>query len=389
MAFSMINESEDSTPQVLIKVIGVGGGGCNAVKQMMDFDLEGVELISANTDMQVLKKSPINKKLQLGVHTTRGMGAGSKPEVGRRAAEEDAEHIREVLTGADMVFIAAGMGGGTGTGAAPVIAGIAREMGILTLAIVTKPFFFEGAKRMRMAEEGLEVLKNQVDCLIVIPNDRISEVMGNDAPLLDAFKTVDDVLKKGVQSIANVIQKEGLINTDLEDVKTIMSERGIAMMGAGEAQGEDRARQATQKAISSPLLENIDLSSARGLLVNVSASRGIKMPEYHAVGDLIFNMIDEEVVNVKIGLLIDDDLGDTMRVTVVATGIGGDMDSDDGYLGQHDMGTILGRGRMGAAHSAESTANTPAKEEKATSAKKNDGYLDGFNIPSILRRRVK
>nr|WP_311195355.1 cell division protein FtsZ [Suttonella sp. R2A3] len=350
-------DEQENMRHVLIKVIGVGGGGCNAVRQMMDFDFEGVELISANTDMQVLQKSPIQTKLQLGVQTTRGLGAGSKPEVGRRAAEEDRERIQEVLAGADMVFVAAGMGGGTGTGAAPVIGEIARDMGILTVAIVTKPFHFEGAKRMQKAEAGLEQLKKSVDCLIVIPNDRISAVMDDDAPLLDSFKTVDDVLKNGVLSLANVIQRDGLINMDLEDVKTIMSERGIAMMGTGEAEGEDRARAATEKAISSPLLENIDLSRARGLLVNVSANASMKKSEYIAVGELINSLIDEDLVNVKLGLMIDEELGDTFRVTVVATGIGSDP-VDEGSDGN--------------------AISEPADD---------DDYIN-LNIPAILRTKV-
>lgn len=380
MVFEIV-EDADNDAHVLIKVIGVGGGGCNAVKQMMDFDLEGVELISANTDMQVLRKSPIQNKLQLGVQTTRGMGAGSKPEIGRRAAEEDRERIQENLTGADMVFIAAGMGGGTGTGAAPVIASIARQMGILTVAIVTKPFFFEGSKRMRMAEAGLEVLKEEVDCLIVIPNDRIADVMGEDASLLGSFKTVDDVLKNGVQSIANVIQKEGLINMDLEDVKTIMSERGIAMMGTGEAQGEDRARAATEKAISSPLLENIDLSSARGLLVNVSANQNIKASEYQAVGALVYELIDEDSVNVKIGMMIDNDIDETLRVTVVATGIGSAGEEED----DEEMANLFGAGFTGPRR--EEQEEQPGRKRRA--ARKGDSYLDTLNIPAILRKRVK
>lgn len=361
--FELIDDSEDMA-HVLIKVIGVGGGGCNAVKQMMDFDLEGVELICANTDMQVLNKSPIAHKLQLGVQTTRGKGAGSKPEVGRQAAEEDRDRIQEILRGADMVFIAAGMGGGTGTGAAPVIASIARKMGILTVAIVTKPFFFEGAKRMRLAEEGLRQLKKEVDCLIVIPNDRISSVMDEDATLFNSFKIVDDVLKNGVQSIANVIQREGLINTDLEDVKTIMSERGIAMMGTGVAKGENRARAAIDKAISSPLLENIDLSSARGLLVNVSANQdNFLKSEYIEIGALINDLVDEDRVNVKIGLMLDDDLDDAIRVTVVATGISSDLDEEE---------TVFEGEEMPAA-------------QAAPSGKKGDDFID-LDIPAILRR---
>ncbi|MDO5090039.1 MAG: cell division protein FtsZ [Cardiobacteriaceae bacterium] len=362
--FELIDDSEDMA-HVLIKVIGVGGGGCNAVKQMMDFDLEGVELICANTDMQVLSKSPIAHKLQLGVQTTRGKGAGSKPEVGRQAAEEDRDRIQEILRGADMVFIAAGMGGGTGTGAAPVIASIARKMGILTVAIVTKPFFFEGAKRMRLAEAGLRELKKEVDCLIIIPNDRISSVMDEDATLFNSFKIVDDVLKNGVQSIANVIQREGLINTDLEDVKTIMSERGIAMMGTGIAKGENRARAAIDKAISSPLLENIDLSSARGLLVNVSANQhNFLKSEYIEIGALINELVDEERVNVKIGLMMDDDLDDAIRVTVIATGISSELDEADIVFEDDDA--------------------APAAQA-APSGKKGDDFID-LDIPAILRR---
>ncbi len=364
MSFELMDEQE-YTSHVLIKVIGVGGGGCNAVHQMMDFNLDGVELICSNTDMQVLQKSPIQNKLQLGVQTTRGLGAGSKPEVGRKAAEEDKERIEEVLRGADMAFIAAGMGGGTGTGAAPVIASIARNLGILTVAIVTKPFNFEGLQRMRKAEEGIEVLKKEVDCLIIIPNDRISAVMSEDATLLGAFKTVDNVLKNGVQSLANVIQRAGLINTDLEDVKTIMSERGIAMMGTGEADGEDRAQIAADRAISSPLLENIDLSQARGLLVNVSASSQFKQSEYAIIGSFVEKLIDTERANVKIGLLIDDELGDTLRVTVVATGLGNEDEEE--YT--------------------DFAEDFSAKKEGKAKSKKDD-YI-GIDIPSILRRKSR
>ncbi|WP_298641282.1 cell division protein FtsZ [uncultured Cardiobacterium sp.] len=399
MAFTIQMDETDNTSPVMIKVIGIGGGGCNALKQMMDFDLQGVELIVANTDKQVLQENPIQNKLQLGVKTTRGMGAGSKPEVGRQAAEEDRDKIREALNGADMVFIAAGMGGGTGTGAAPVIANVARDMGILTVAIVTKPFTFEGVPRMRKAEAGIEVLKSEVDCLVVIPNDRITSVMGEDATLIGSFKAVDNVLRDAVYSIATIIQKLGVINTDLEDVKTIMSERGIAMMGSGEAKGEDRARAATERAISSPLLENIDLASARGLLVNVSASSSVKTAEYHMVGHVIYDIIDPEQVNLKIGLIVDDNMGDTLRVTVVATGIeGGDS---DGYF-DGTFGDFAGGGNSrnnGGSYTQLSDFGLNARSENSGSpyddaADDRSDYLDnnndnsGFSLSKILRRRT-
>nr|WP_314384199.1 cell division protein FtsZ [uncultured Cardiobacterium sp.] len=400
MAFTIQMDETDNTSPVMIKVIGIGGGGCNALKQMMDFDLQGVELIVANTDKQVLQENPIQNKLQLGVKTTRGMGAGSKPEVGRQAAEEDRDKIRDALNGADMVFIAAGMGGGTGTGAAPVIANVARDMGILTVAIVTKPFTFEGMPRMRKAEAGIEVLKSEVDCLVVIPNDRITSVMGEDATLIGSFKAVDNVLRDAVYSIATIIQKLGVINTDLEDVKTIMSERGIAMMGSGEAKGEDRARAATERAISSPLLENIDLASARGLLVNVSASSSVKTAEYHMVGHVIYDIIDPEQVNLKIGLIVDDNMGDTLRVTVVATGI--ESSDDNGYFGD-TFGTYANSNNsssgsrntgytdlsdLGFGVRANSDNNAYDDSADDRSDYRNDNDSGGFSLSKILRRRT-
>ena len=400
MAFTIQMDETDNTSPVMIKVIGIGGGGCNALKQMMDFDLQGVELIVANTDKQVLQENPIQNKLQLGVKTTRGMGAGSKPEVGRQAAEEDRDKIRDALNGADMVFIAAGMGGGTGTGAAPVIANVARDMGILTVAIVTKPFTFEGMPRMRKAEAGIEVLKSEVDCLVVIPNDRITSVMGEDATLIGSFKAVDNVLRDAVYSIATIIQKLGVINTDLEDVKTIMSERGIAMMGSGEAKGEDRARAATERAISSPLLENIDLASARGLLVNVSASSSVKTAEYHMVGHVIYDIIDPEQVNLKIGLIVDDNMGDTLRVTVVATGI--ESSDDNGYFGD-TFGTYANSNNsssgsrntgytdlsdLGFGVRANSDNNADDDSADDRSDYRNDNDSGGFSLSKILRRRT-
>lgn len=362
-------DDQDNNARAMIKVIGVGGGGCNAVNQMMDFDLEGVEMICANTDMQVLNRSPITNKLQLGVKTTRGLGAGSKPEVGRAAAEEDRDRIKEILKGADMLFIAAGMGGGTGTGAAPVIASIARDEDILTVAVVTKPFSFEGSKRMRLAEAGLRELKKEVNCLIVIPNDRISDVIGDDATLEESFTIVDSILKNNVYSIAQLIQGDGIINIDLEDVRTAMGKRGVAIMGTGLAKGENRARAAAEKAVSSPLLENIDLSGARGLLVNVTSSRNLKQSEFKLIGDTINEMIEGEV-DAKVGWMIDDELGDGVRVTVIATGISSELDDEE------EMLTL--------------SADMPAPSVDAAFGKKGDDYLDIFSdIPPSLRAKKR
>lgn len=392
MAFEIVEESQETKTQVAIKVIGVGGGGCNAVHQMMDFDVDGVELICANTDMQVLNESPVQHKLQLGVQTTRGMGAGSKPDVGRKAAEEDRESIRSTLNGADILFIAAGMGGGTGTGASPVIAASARDMGILTVAIVTKPFFYEGVKRNNVAEAGIAELKENVDCLIVIPNDRINEVMEEEETFTDSFKAVDNILRNAVYSIVSIIQKRGLINLDLNDVKTAMNERGIAMIGSGEAQGEHRARIATEKAISSPLLENINLAAARALLVKVAASNAtFKRKEFQEVGELVHSLVDEEIVNVKIGVYLEEELGDTLRVTVVATGIDSDEDTyqNDDTLSLNDLHGVLGSlPNKPAAVSNASTIPNLMATKPATSASKNEesgGLLGGLRLPKGLR----
>lgn len=377
------SRSETGSP-VLIRVVGVGGGGCNAVKHMSDFDLQGVELICANTDLQALRNSPVQQKLQLGVETTRGMGAGSQPEVGRAAAEEDRKRIREVLEGADMIFIAAGMGGGTGTGAAPVIAEVAREIGITTLAIVTKPFDFEGSRRMRIAEQGVEALKANVDCLVVIPNERISEVMSDDMPMNEAFRAVDDVLKNGVRSIVGVIQKHGQLNIDFADIKTIMSARGIAILGSGEAQGPDRAATATHKAISSPLLENIDISRATGIMFSVSA-RKVTKKDFTTAGKLIESALHYPDPLVIAGMYDDESIPeDVVRVTLLATGI---SDEEDAF----DSGNLFGFGTPNNAQTiptAEMPIN-PAAENTQKVGQKGDGHLSGLNIPSILRRKAK
>jgi len=312
---------ENYTPSAEIKVIGVGGGGGNAVAQMLDANIDGVEFIAANTDAQALRQFKGKTVLQLGSSITKGLGAGANPEVGRQAALEDRDHIIEILSGADMVFITAGMGGGTGTGAAPVIAQAAKELGILTVAVVTKPFHFEARRRMAIAEQGIEELSRQVDSLITIPNAKLFDVMGDDALLLNAFKAANDVLQGAVQGIAELITRQGLINVDFADVRTVMSEMGMAVMGAGRAQGEDRAIMAVHSAIGSPLLEDINLSGARGVLVNITAGMNLTMKEFDEVGSAVADLASDDAT-VVIGTVIDPDLGDEMRVTVVATGLG-------------------------------------------------------------------
>ncbi|MEY4641341.1 MAG: hypothetical protein RLZZ227_1335 [Pseudomonadota bacterium] len=311
---------EDQAQNAVIKVIGVGGGGGNAVKHMIKSSIEGVEFICANTDAQALEKIEARTTLKLGSHVTKGLGAGANPDTGRQAAMEDRERIREVIDGADMVFITAGMGGGTGTGAAPVVAEIAREMGILTVAVVTKPFSFEGRKRMAVAEQGIRELSEHVDSLITIPNEKLMAVLGSGASLLDAFSKANDVLLGAVKGIADLITREGLINVDFADVKTVMSEMGMAMMGTGRATGENRATEAAEAAIRSPLLEDVNLEGARGILVNITANSSLTLGEYSDVGNTIAEFASEHAT-VIVGTVIDESMGDEISVTVVATGL--------------------------------------------------------------------
>ena len=313
---------ENYTPSAIIKVIGVGGGGGNAVAQMIEANIEGVEFIAANTDAQALRQFKGRTLLQIGASVTKGLGAGANPEVGRQAALEDRDRIIEMMTGADMVFITAGMGGGTGTGAAPVIAQAAKELGILTVAVVTKPFHFEAKRRMMIAEQGIEELSKHVDSLITIPNSKLPEVMGEDALLLNAFKAANDVLHGAVQGIAELITRQGLINVDFADVRTVMCEMGMAVMGAGQAKGEDRAIMAVQAAIGSPLLEDVNLQGARGVLVNITAGMNLTMREFEEIGSAVSDLASDDAT-VVIGTVIDPEIGDELRVTVVATGLGG------------------------------------------------------------------
>ncbi len=317
----MFEIMEKNSQEAVIKVIGVGGCGGNAVAHMMEKNVGGVEFICANTDMQALKKSQAKTILQIGENLTRGLGAGAKPEIGRDAALEDRDAIAELIDGADMLFITAGMGGGTGTGAAPVVAEIAKEMGILTVAVVTKPFAFEG-KRTKVAADGLDELSKHVDSLIVIPNEKLMEVLGEDVPFLEAFKAANDVLHNAVSGIAEIINCAGMVNVDFADVRTVMSEMGMAMMGSATATGPERARIAAEQAVASPLLEDVNLANARGVLVNITTSSNFKMKEYYDVMNTIkaFTADDATVI---VGNVFDESMGEGLRVTMVATGLTG------------------------------------------------------------------
>ncbi len=305
----------------VIKVIGVGGGGGNAVTHMVNAGIEGVDFICANTDAQALKKADVRTSLQIGCNITKGLGAGSNPDIGRQAAMEDRDRIQEVIEGSDMLFITAGMGGGTGTGAAPVVAQAAKELGILTVAVVTKPFGMEGPKRGRVAEHGIGELGKYCDSLITIPNQKLLTVLGAETTLLDAFKSANEVLQGAVQGIAELITRPGLINVDFADVRTVMSEMGMAMMGSGSASGEGRAREAAEAAVSSPLLEDINLAGANGILVNVTAGMDLAIGEFEEVGATVKDFASDEAT-VVIGTVIDPDMSGDIRVTVVATGLG-------------------------------------------------------------------
>jgi len=315
-------ELMDSYSQsAVIKVLGVGGGGGNAVSHMVNSGIEGVDFMCINTDAQALKNSSVKTALQIGSNITKGLGAGANPDVGRQAAMEDRDRIIELIDGADMLFITAGMGGGTGTGAAPVVAQIAKELGILTVAVVTRPFNMEGGKRSAIADHGMSELAKHVDSLITIPNQKLLTVLGPKTTLLEAFKSANGVLQGAVQGIAELITRPGLINVDFADVRTVMSETGMAMMGSGFASGEDRARVAAQMAVSSPLLEDVNLAGARGILVNVTAGLDLSIGEFEEVGNVVKEFASEDAT-VVVGTVIDPSITDELRVTVVATGLG-------------------------------------------------------------------
>ncbi|WP_319782427.1 cell division protein FtsZ [Oceanisphaera sp. IT1-181] len=378
--FELMNDHEQ---EAVIKVVGVGGGGGNAVEHMVREKLQGVEFLAINTDAQALRNSSADSTLQIGGEITKGLGAGANPEVGRDAALEDKDAIRELLQGADMVFIAAGMGGGTGTGAAPVVAEIAKELGILTVAVVTKPFAFEGKKRMNYAQQGINELVKHVDSLITIPNDKLLKVLGRGISLLDAFKAANDVLLGAVQGIAELITRPGLMNVDFADVRTVMREMGTAMMGTGTATGEDRAEEAAEKAISSPLLEDVDLAGARGILVNITAGLDMTIEEFETVGNAVKAFASENAT-VVVGTVLDPEITDEMRVTVVATGIGAERKPDITLV---KSGTS-NRDDNGMRHVEATREEQPGKmvvNADATQAKSDMDYLD---IPAFLRKQA-
>jgi len=385
---------ENYTPSAEIKVIGVGGGGGNAVSQMIDANIEGVEFIAANTDAQALRQFKGRTVLQIGSSVTKGLGAGANPEVGRQAALEDRDRIIEMIDGADMVFITAGMGGGTGTGAAPVIAQAAKELGILTVAVVTKPFHFEAKRRMAIAEAGIEELSKHVDSLITIPNSKLPEVMGSDALLLNAFKAANDVLQGAVQGIAELITRQGLINVDFADVRTVMSEMGMAVMGAGQAKGEDRAIMAVQSAIGSPLLEDVNLQGANGVLVNITAGMNLTMREFEEIGAAVSDLASDDAT-VVIGTVIDPEIGDELRVTVVATGLGNSQKKRkpvepvetqihvvrNGTTGQPEPSFVGGEDQYNQA-TGEASAEPPDLFSSP------DTSIDYLDIPAFLRNQA-
>jgi cell division protein FtsZ len=368
----------------VIKVIGVGGGGGNAVEHMVVQNIDGVDFVVANTDSQALKNTSARTVLQLGGNITKGLGAGANPDIGRQAAMEDRERIQEVLEGADMVFITAGMGGGTGTGGAPIVAQVAKEMGILTVAVVTRPFPFEGKKRMEVAGNGIDELKGYVDSLITIPNEKLLSVLGKNISLLDAFKAANDVLLGAVQGIAELITRPGLINVDFADVRTVMSEMGMAMMGSGRAFGEERAREAAEAAIASPLLEDVNLAGARGILVNVTAGLDMSIGEFEEVGNTVKSFASENAT-VVVGTVIDPEMQGELRVTVVATGLG-----QSEQFGEKPVKLVVDKTAEGQVDYGQLDRPTVIRNKAATEkyAGNSESSMEYLDIPAFLRRQA-
>jgi len=386
MKFELIDSVNQNA---VIKVIGVGGGGGNAVQHMVNADIEGVEFICANTDAQALQSLTARTLIQLGTSMTKGLGAGADPGVGRDAANEDRDRIAEVLEGADMVFVTAGMGGGTGTGAAPVVAEVARELGILTVAVVTKPFPFEGSRRMRVAMEGIDELSKTVDSLITIPNEKLLTVLGRNLTLLDAFRSANDVLLGAVRGIAELITRRGLINVDFADVRTVMSEMGMAVMGNGVASGEGRAREAAERAIACPLLEDVNLAGAKGILVNITAGMDMGIGEFDEVGQAIREFASDDA-QVVVGTVIDPELENEMRVTVVATGLGRPRGADERVA---DEPRAAAKRRVAVSRRETSGGEVERQPEQVRKRVANDRYsatssdMDYLDIPAFIRRQ--
>jgi cell division protein FtsZ len=394
----MFELMETKSESAVIKVIGVGGGGSNAVHHMLSANIEGVDFICANTDAQALKTCSVPVTLQMGVNITKGLGAGANPEVGRQAAQEDCERIKEVLQGADMVFITAGMGGGTGTGAAPVVAQLAREMGVLTVAVVTKPFPFEGKKRMEVAMRGIRELSESVDSLITIPNEKLLTVLGKSASLLDAFKAANDVLLGAVQGIAELITRPGMINVDFADVRTVMSEMGMAMMGTGRAVGDGRAREAAEAAIASPLLENVNLAGAKGLLVNITSGMDVTIGEFDEVGNTIKELASEDA-NVVVGMAVDPEMHNELRVTIVATGIGQGVPAKQAGSSREPRESAIppfklvqrmgdGGDPLSSRHDRSGSRQKAVGDGLSEGGRIDSDHLDYLDIPAFLRRQA-
>jgi len=375
---------EEISGNASIKVVGVGGGGGNAVQHMVDVGIEGADFISVNTDKQALDKNDAGTKLVLGMDITDGLGAGANPQVGREAALEDRDKLRDMLKGTDMVFVTAGMGGGTGTGAAPIVAQVAKELGILTVAVVTKPFELEGSKRMKIAQEGIKELIEEVDSLITIPNQKLLEVLGEDCSMLEAFKQANDVLAGAVRGISDIIIKPGLINVDFADVKTVMSEKGTAMMGTGSASGPDRARIAAEQAIASKLLEDISLQDAKGVLVNITAGPELSLGEIKAVGDCISDFASDEAIIVT-GTVLDENKGNDLVVTVIATGLSSSLQTIPQASRQASI--LSERKPLPLSDAARKMLENPPEVTNKISKEEisDDDYLD---IPSFVRKQL-
>lgn len=387
----MFEFDETIEQSAVIKVVGVGGGGGNAVNTMVASGINKVDFIVANTDAQALRSSLASVKVQLGGQLTKGLGAGANPNVGRDAALEDRDKLADLLRGADMIFIAAGMGGGTGTGAAPVIAEVAREVGALTVGIVTKPFSREGKLRQHKADEGVRALKEHVDSLIIIPNDRLISIAPRSLGILDAFKPSDDVLRQAVQGISDLITTSGFINVDFADVKSIMSERGMAMMGIGIASGENRAVEAATKAISSPLLEDIDVSGARGVLVNITGSSAMTMDDFDAVNKTIHEKVHEDA-NIIVGVVIDESLGETVKVTAIVTGFGDRFEMADRGRGFAPIGVAVAK-QPNVINIETPTFIRDRQKSDAVRPTRHVGSVsfddeDQYDIPTFLRKSV-